>query len=128
MRVAPEQPHRCPRVGRIRPEHHPQRRGLAGAVGTEVAVDVAGLDGEVDAVDGHDLAVALDEPADLDGRRAHCIRPRTAASAVAFVTDPTTVYDTPPCSKTDQRAKRGHDFLARDTANVYAREAGTLGP
>jgi hypothetical protein len=48
------------------PEQHAQRGRLARAVRPEVAVDVSGLDYEVDAVDGDDLAVALDQPAGLD--------------------------------------------------------------
>ena len=43
-------------------QHHPQRRRLAGAVRAEVAEDVAGLDGQVDVVDGDELAVALARP------------------------------------------------------------------
>ena len=60
LRVAPEQPHAAG-VGADEPEQHPQRRRLAGAVGAEVAVDVAGPDRQVDAVDRDDVAVALDE-------------------------------------------------------------------
>jgi hypothetical protein len=45
---------------------HPQRAGLAGAVGAEETHDLARFDGEVDAVDGSDDVVAsaelLDQP------------------------------------------------------------------
>ena len=41
-------------VGPDQPEQHPQRRRLAGAVGPEVAVDVAGADRQVDVVDRGD--------------------------------------------------------------------------
>ena len=67
-RVAPEEPHRP--LGRPdEPEHHPQRRRLARAVGPEVAVDVPGLHGQVDPAHGGELPVALDQPAHLDRRR-----------------------------------------------------------
>ena len=94
LRVAPEQAHRSLR----RPdqaEHHPQRGGLPGAVGPEVSVDVARVDGQIDAPDCGQVAVALDEPAHLYGRRAvnrvdrH--RARAAASAAAAGTEPSTV-------------------------------------
>ena len=58
-------------------ERHTQRRRLAGPVRAEEAVDVAGLDVEVDVIDGQDVAVALDQPARYDGRVAH----RSAAAA-----------------------------------------------
>jgi hypothetical protein len=51
-------------------KRHPQRRGLAGAVRAEEAVHVAGVDLEVDVIDGENLAVALDESASADGWRA----------------------------------------------------------
>ena len=51
---------RCPRPGRIRPSSIRSDVVLPGAVGPEVAVDVAGADGQVDVVDRRDVAVALD--------------------------------------------------------------------
>src|SRR5581483_3041829 len=51
-----------------------------GSVRSEVAEDVAVLDGQVDAVDGDDIAVALDEAARLDRR---CIAHFTARAAVS---------------------------------------------
>ena len=68
-----------PSVGMIRPERHAQRRGLAGAVGPEEAVHVAGAHVQVDVVDRQDLLVALDQPARPDGRRAR--RPPTLDEA-----------------------------------------------
>ena len=51
-----------PDVGRTRPEQHPQRRRLAGAVGAEEAVDLAAAHAQVEVVDGDDrVAVALGE-------------------------------------------------------------------
>jgi hypothetical protein len=76
-------------VGPDQAEQHPQRRRLAGAVGPEVAVDVARADREVDVVDGRDLAVALDQSAGLDRRGHHS--PRAAFSAATGGTEPSTV-------------------------------------
>ena len=91
LRVAPEEPHAA-LAGADEPQHHPQRRRLAGAVGAEVAEDVAGKHGEVDAGDRHQVAVALDEAADLDGwRLRHCHSPRAAASAAVGGTEPATM-------------------------------------
>jgi hypothetical protein len=93
QRVAPEQSSGA-RGWPDQPEQHAQRRGLAGAVRPEVAVDVARADGEVDAVDREHVAVGLDEPARLDGWgdgvRALGQRPRAAASTTDRGTDPTT--------------------------------------
>ena len=88
QRIAAEQPRRA-LVGPDKPEQHPQRRGLSGPVGAEVAVDVAGPDGEVDMVDGRDLAVALDETTRLDRERAHQ-SPLAAFSAATGGTEPIT--------------------------------------
>ena len=57
-------------------EQHPQRGGLAGAVGAEEAGDPAGLDVEAQVVDRDEGAEALGQPPDLDlrprrGGRAH---------------------------------------------------------
>ena len=88
LRVAAEQPHAA-RGRADEAEHHPQRRRLAGAVGPEVAEDVAGQHGEVDAVDRDELAVALDEAADLDGGASVTRQsPRAAASAAVGGTEP----------------------------------------
>ena len=77
-------------VGPDQPEQHPQRRRLAGPVGSEVAVDVAGAHGQVDVVDRRDVAVALDQPARLDrGRRHHS--PLAAFSAATGGTEPSTM-------------------------------------
>ena len=55
------------RGGRQQRGEHQHGRRLAGAVGAEEAVDLAGLDLEVDAVDGADAALELaDEAVDLD--------------------------------------------------------------
>ena len=91
LRVAPEQAHAA--LGRSdEPEHHAQRRGLPRAVGPEIAEDVAGEHREVDAVDRHELPVALDQTADLDRSDVgHGQRPRAAASAAVGGTDPATV-------------------------------------
>ncbi len=56
----------------VQAEDHAHRRRLAGAVGAEEAGDPAGLDGEVDAVDGDLRAVRLGEAAGDD----HAIAPR----------------------------------------------------
>ena len=84
-----------PSVGRIRPSIIRSDVVFPGAVGSEVPVDVAGVDGQVDAPDRGQVAVALDEPAHLYGRRAvnrfgrHSAR--AAASAAAAGTEPSTV-------------------------------------
>jgi hypothetical protein len=56
-------------AGRPQERHeHADGGGLAGAVGTEEAVDLAGRDLEIDAVDGLQAAFELAlQPADLDG-------------------------------------------------------------
>ena len=54
-------------AGRDQAERHAQRRRLAGAVGAEEPVHVAGVDVQVDVVDREDLVVALDEPPSPDG-------------------------------------------------------------
>ena len=71
---------------------HPDRRGLAGAVRAEHAVDGAAAHGQVDAVDGPDRAEDLDEAGGLDGEiglRCHLaprmrllIAPASAMSAL----------------------------------------------
>ena len=71
------------RCGRRRLEQardHPQRRRLSGAVGTEEAVDFAGLHVEAYAVDGRELAVRLDEI--VDRNRHGCPRYRAHAQHV----------------------------------------------
>ncbi len=54
-------------VGTQQRREHADGGGLAGAVGSEDAVDGAGLDAEVDAVDRPVLAEHLHEPLGLDG-------------------------------------------------------------
>ena len=51
-----------PASWRVEPLQDLDRRGLAGAVRTEQPEALAGADLEVEAVDGRDVAVALDEP------------------------------------------------------------------
>jgi hypothetical protein len=63
------------RGGRQQRREHQDRGGLAGAVRAEEAVDLAGLDAQVDAVDGARPVLELaDEALDLDpvrGRPVH---------------------------------------------------------
>ena len=87
--VAAEQLRRA-LVGPDQPEQDPQRCRLPGAVGAEVAVDVAGADRQVHVVDRGDVSVALDEPTRFDGRAAH-LSPRAAFSAASGGTEPATV-------------------------------------
>jgi len=69
--------------GQHQPEQHPDRRGLAGTVRPEEAVDVALGDLEVDRVHGSQLAVALGQRARPDHRPvAHGCACRSAAAAV----------------------------------------------
>src|SRR5947207_3909310 len=75
--VAAEKTDRA-RVGTDQPEQNPQRRRLAGAVWSEVAVDVAPFDGQIDVVHSEHAAVTLDETANLD--RNH---PETIVSEAA---------------------------------------------
>ena len=55
-------------VGLQQPGDHAQGRGLARAVGAEQRVELAGLDGQVEPVDGR-LAEALAQFADAKRRR-----------------------------------------------------------
>ncbi len=88
--IAPEQPGDA--GGRPdQAQQHPQRRRLARAVGAEVAVDVAGPDGQVDGVHGQPLAVALCQAAHLDHRGVGHETARAAASAATAGTEPTRV-------------------------------------
>ncbi len=80
-RVAPEEP-RAAAARADQPEQHAQRRRLARAVGPEVAVDVARLDGQVDVVDRRDLAVGLDEAARLDDGASRQHRPQRGLGRV----------------------------------------------
>src|SRR4029077_15243424 len=64
--VAAEEPHLAGR-GLDEPEHHPQRRRLARPVRPQVAVDIAGLDGDVDAGDGLERPVRLAQGPGGDG-------------------------------------------------------------
>ena len=59
------------RVGRLQAEHHPQGRGLAGAVGPEEAGDRARLHGEAQVADRPHLAEGLAESADVDPHGSH---------------------------------------------------------
>src|SRR5207248_3246875 len=93
-RVAPEQL-RAPLGGTDEAEEHAQRRGLPRAVRPEIPEHVAALDRQVDARDGRDLAVSLDEPACRDRRRAAHLSERAAASAAAEGSEPASTYETP---------------------------------
>ena len=104
------------------PEHHPQRRRLAGAVRAEVAEDVAALDRQVDAVDRDDLAVALDEPACLDRRRVAHLSARAAASAAAVGTEPASTYETPPLSQREHRAELRRELVGGDAVERDRRQ------
>jgi hypothetical protein len=53
-------------VGAQQPEQDPDRRRLARAVGSEETVNLALLDGEVQAVEGDGGAEGFTQPADLD--------------------------------------------------------------
>ncbi len=57
---------RRPGVGAQQPEQDADRRGLAGAVGAEEAVDLAGLDAEVEVVQRAGGSEGLDDVAELD--------------------------------------------------------------
>ena len=75
-------------------EQDPEGGRLAGPVRAEEAVDVAGLDRQVDVIDRDDLSVPLDEPSRGNRGRhdvAQGVSARAAASASAWVTDPATV-------------------------------------
>jgi len=58
-------------VGTDETEQDPHRGRLARAVRPEEAVDVAGLDVQVDVVDGDDMPVPFDQTPDRDRRGAH---------------------------------------------------------
>ena len=81
--VAAEDPGAA-RVGPQERGEDPDRRRLAGAVGTEHAVDRAGGHAEVDAVDRADVAERLDQAGGLDGEgRGHASQPPTVAIPAA---------------------------------------------
>ncbi len=86
-RVAPEE---ADRAGRRtdQPEEHSQRGRLARPVGAEVPEHVSALDGEVDPIDREDRAVALHEPARLDGKRIAHPSARAAASTAVVGCEP----------------------------------------
>jgi hypothetical protein len=69
-RVAPEERHPAA-VSPDEPEQHAQCRRLAGAVRPQVAVDVAGLDRQVDVVDSVNRPVRLHETANLNRNLRH---------------------------------------------------------
>jgi hypothetical protein len=71
----------APRVGVADAFDDFERRGLACAVGAEDSEDLAFPDGKRDAVDGGELAIALDEALDLDGRAFVLNRGRPASPA-----------------------------------------------
>jgi len=62
-------------VGGDQPEDHVQGGGLAGAVGTEQADDLARADPEADAVHGGDRPEALGDVADVEDRHTADSRP-----------------------------------------------------
>jgi len=53
-------------IGHRQPEQEAQKRGLPGTVGPDEAVDLSGVDVEVDAVEGDDVAEGLGETARQD--------------------------------------------------------------
>ena len=129
QRVAPEQLDRA-LVGPDQPEQHPHRRRLARAVGPEVAVDVTAADRQVDVVDRGDPAVALDQAARLDRRRARVRRaphrrPRAAFSAATGGTEPATTYDTPPRSNWTTVPERRRELRAGRAVDVDLAAAGS---
>ena len=67
--LEPEHAHRAG-VGRRQAEQHVDRGGLAGAVGAEEGDDLAGRDGQVDAVDGTHAAEGLVQAPQVDRQRA----------------------------------------------------------
>ncbi len=79
-------------AGRDQAERHAQRGRLAGAVGAEEAVHVAGVHVQVDVIDRHNLVVALDQPARPYGLGlvAHRSRPFATSSTAAGDTAPAT--------------------------------------
>ena len=76
-------------------EQDPKQRRLAGAVRAQIAEDIATLDGEVDVVDGDDVAVALDETGRREGKRIAHFSARAADSAAAGGSDPARMNETP---------------------------------
>src|SRR5204863_1455532 len=75
----PQQPHR-PGGGTGQPEQHPDQRGLASAVRSEVAEGGTGRDAKVDVVDGDALAETLGQPGRLDDvGSTHLDQPHTSA-------------------------------------------------
>ncbi len=75
-------------VGRAQALEDLDRGRLAGAVRPEQAEDLAGADLEIDAVDGGDVGVALDQAADTDDRfpgdRGGRALPRCGARGQSF--------------------------------------------
>ena len=59
-----------PASGRSEPGDHPQRRGLAGAVGADQGVKLAGAHGQIESVD-RGAVEALDEAVNFKGERRY---------------------------------------------------------
>ena len=89
-------------------EQHPDGRRLARAVGAQEAVDVARPDVEVDAVDGPDPPVALDQPAGRDdrchGQPLGAGSSRAAWASASSVTVPVSRYDVRPVGASSRMA------------------------
>src|SRR4029079_19225966 len=92
-----ERDHASLSVGRLgQPEEHEDRRRLAGAVLPEQAEDLAGLDLEIEVVDGDEIAVLLGQTAGPDRRarldvtlpRSLRARGRLAIRCAALAADP----------------------------------------
>jgi hypothetical protein len=66
------------RVGRDQPEQQPQQRRLAGAVGPQQPVNLAGLHDQVQVVHGRRRLEALDQPSGGDGLHGGHYEPRAA--------------------------------------------------
>ncbi len=76
---------RAPARRRQDPRQDPQRGGLAGAVGAEQAVDLAGRDAEREIGDRRLGAEALDQRIDDDGRLRPCVAEDSASRGRASV-------------------------------------------
>ena len=126
-----------PLRGQHEAEQHPHGRGLAGAVGTEEAVDVALADVEIDAVDRDDRAVPLGQRPRRDHspsptitvprNRSSAARMRVSAVTVPAISQPpwvsSPVISTPSGPDGDEGALRDGPH-ARGESQLLAQRVG----
>ena len=96
-------------------EQDAQRRRLAGAVGSEEAVDLAALDPQVEAVEGPGRAEGLREPTYVDDSVG------VAHTTVLLLVRPGDVIDRERCQEIQQGARARRETRATDLADASYR-------